>query len=131
MILNAKRSSHWLDGACSLQPVYAKKYVKWKQKAKYAWTFDCVFFATDELCRNVDPGVLVMYTTVCLQARNFRLLYFGQTVSQPASRSCCTDTAVQILLYRSCRADPAVLISRADAAVPILPCRCCRADVAV
>ena len=32
MILNTKRSSHWLDGACSLQPVYAKKYVKWKQK---------------------------------------------------------------------------------------------------
>ena len=105
---------------CSLQPVYAKKYVEWKQegyidlwkqswnvrkrldnirqnlspyqlsltkalagwcrvlssrctlkttwsgswKGKCAWTFDCLFFSTDGLCRDVDAGVLVMYTSL-------------------------------------------------------------------
>ena len=51
---------------CSLQPVYVKKYVIWMQEVKYAWTFDCVFFSTDGLRRDVDAGVLVMYTNVCL-----------------------------------------------------------------
>jgi len=58
---------------CSLQPVYVKSTWRGSRKGKYAWTFDCVFFSTDGLCRDVDAGVLVMYTTVCLQVRNFHL----------------------------------------------------------
>ena len=29
-----KRSSHWLDGTCFLQPVYVKKYVRGEQEGE-------------------------------------------------------------------------------------------------
>jgi len=42
--------------------------------------FDCLFFSTYGLCRDVDAGVIVMYTKVCLQARNFRLFLLFSTL---------------------------------------------------
>jgi len=57
---------------CSLRQCTLKSTWSRSRKGKYAWTFDCLFFSTDGLCRDVDAGVLVMCTKVCLQARNFR-----------------------------------------------------------
>ena len=50
---------------CSLQPVYAEKYVKWKLEGEVCVDVRLlVSFSTDGLCRDVDAGVLVMYTSL-------------------------------------------------------------------
>jgi len=50
---------------CSLQPVYAEKYVKWKLEGEVCVDVRLlVSFSTDGLCRDVDAGVLLMYTSL-------------------------------------------------------------------
>jgi len=48
-----------LSSQCTLKSTWSGS-----SKGKYAWTFDCLFFSTDGLCRDVDTGVLVMYTSL-------------------------------------------------------------------
>jgi len=65
VILNAKRSSHWLDGA-----MFSPARVRWKVREVEAGRGSvrgrstACFFSTDGLCRDVDAGVLVMYTSL-------------------------------------------------------------------
>jgi len=50
---------------CSLQLVYAEKYVKWKLEGEVCVDVRLlVLFSTDGLCRDVDAGVLLMYTSL-------------------------------------------------------------------
>ena len=80
MILNTKRSSHWLDGA-----VFSPACVRYKvREVKAGWGSmrgrSTACFSRLTGGRDVDAGVLVMYTKVCLQARNFRLFYLFSTL---------------------------------------------------
>jgi len=75
VILNTKRSSHWLDGA-----VFSPASVRYKVREVKAGRGSMrgrltACFSRLTGCRDVDAGVLVMYTKACLQARNFSSVF--------------------------------------------------------
>jgi len=62
------------------------------------------FFSTDGLRRDVDAGVLVMYTNVCLQAMNFRLFLlvfhsWGVCVCEKWCGVACTFYSLFFLVF--------------------------------